>query len=95
MASLFVPTCWICDNPITLETCKIDEYGKGVHAQCYAAKLAHRLANPLVREKEERAWELCAMANTAHDRQEFIAHMQEIRRLLQEAERLKCLGKLA
>lgn len=92
MASRFVPTCWICDNAISLESCSIDEYGKGVHAECYAAKLAHRRSSPVVREKEERAWELCALASTEQDRQKLLAHMQEIRRLLGETEKPKYSG---
>ncbi len=53
MATRFIPTCWICDKAITLEICTIDEHGKGVHAECYAAKLALGDANPS-REKEQR-----------------------------------------
>jgi len=89
MTSRFIPTCWICDQAISLESCSVDEYGKGVHAACYAAKLAHRNANPVIREKEERAWELCELANTEQDRQKLLAHMQEIRQLLEETEQRK------
>jgi hypothetical protein len=32
-------SCWICDRPVQLENCKIDERGKPVHEDCYAAKL--------------------------------------------------------
>ena len=92
MASRFIPTCWICDRAITLESCAIDEYGKGVHADCYAAKLAHRNADP-VREKEERSWELCALANKEQDPVKVLVHMQEINQLLEEIEQLKRLGK--
>jgi hypothetical protein len=47
MASLYNPTlqkaflkCWICGNPVSLEYCKIDEYGQAVHENCYVAKIA-------------------------------------------------------
>ncbi len=89
MASFFISRCWICDEGISLESCPIDEFGEAVHAKCYAAKLARRNVDPLLREKEERAWELCGIANTEQDREKFIALIQEIRQLLQEAERLK------
>ncbi len=92
MASHFIPTCWLCDKAISLESCSVDEYGKGVHEECYAAKLARRNTNPGIREKEERAWELCALANNEQDRQKLLAHMQEIRQLLEETKRPKYSG---
>lgn len=92
MASRFIPTCWICDKAITLEHCNIDEYGKGVHAECYVAKLTHQNANP-VREKEERSWQLCAIANKEQDSRKLLAYMREIDQLLEEIERLKRLDK--
>jgi hypothetical protein len=92
MASHFIPTCWICDKAITLEDCNIDEYGKGVHAACYVAKLAHRNAAS-IREREERSWELCALANEERDPQKLLALMQEINRLFEEVEQLKGVAK--
>jgi hypothetical protein len=73
-------------------TCNIDEYGKGVHAECYAAKLALRNANP-VGEKQERSWELCALANKEQDPQKLLALVQEMNQLLEEIEQLEHLGK--
>jgi hypothetical protein len=35
-----VPTCSICGNAVSLENCKIDEYGQAVHENCYVAKIA-------------------------------------------------------
>jgi hypothetical protein len=32
--------CWICGKAVTLEDCKVDEYGMAVHEDCYVAKLA-------------------------------------------------------
>jgi len=87
MASHFIPTCWICNKDITLENCNIDEYGKGVHEECYAAKLAHRNAN-LIREKEERTWELCALADDERDPQKILALMLEISQVFEEIEKL-------
>jgi hypothetical protein len=91
VASHFIPTCWICDKAITLETCKIDEYGKGVHAECYAAKLAHP-KRKFIDEKEERSWELCALANKERDPQKLLNYMQEINQLFEEIEKLKHSG---
>lgn len=44
-----IHTCWLCSKDADLTTCKIDEHGKAVHDDCYAAKLAleaGRLAQP-------------------------------------------------
>lgn len=92
MASRFIPKCWICDKAITLEKCAIDEYGKGVHAECYAAKLALQNADPL-RENEGRSWELCALANKEQDPKKLIALVQEMNHLLEEIEQREHLGK--
>ena len=93
VASRFIPTCRICDKDIALEDCAMDEYGKGVHVECYAAKLAHRKAKP-VREKEERSWEQCALANKEEDPQKLLALVQEINHLLEEVDQFKHSGKL-
>ncbi len=92
MATRFIPTCWICDKPITLENCKIDEYGKGVHAECYAAKVAHP-NDKSEGEKGGRWQELCALAATEQDPQKLFILMQEIHHLLDERERRKHQGK--
>ena len=36
---LEAPGCKICGMPVCLETCKIDEYGRAVHENCYVEKL--------------------------------------------------------
>ena len=92
VASRLIATCRICDRDIAPEDCAMDEYGKGVHMECYAAKLAHRKAKPL-REKEERSWELCALANKAEDSQKLLALVQEINHLLEEVDQFKRSGK--
>jgi hypothetical protein len=33
-------TCWICGRAVSLEECKIDEYGQAVHERCCVARLA-------------------------------------------------------
>lgn len=39
--------CWICCEPVNLETAKSDENGKTVHEECYAEKLLEQKApNP-------------------------------------------------
>lgn len=38
------PTCCLCGKPISLETCKIDEYGQAMHEECAVARLtSHKL----------------------------------------------------
>jgi hypothetical protein len=32
--------CWICDKRVSVETCKIDEYGQAVHEECDGARVA-------------------------------------------------------
>jgi hypothetical protein len=31
-------TCAVCNSPVELETCKVDERGKPVHEECYVAR---------------------------------------------------------
>jgi hypothetical protein len=31
--------CWMCGEPVSLETCKIDERGNPVHEDCYTARI--------------------------------------------------------
>jgi hypothetical protein len=31
--------CTLCDDPVQLENCKIDENGKAVHQDCYVAEM--------------------------------------------------------
>jgi hypothetical protein len=46
VATHFIPTCWICNKTIALEACKIEEYEKSVHAECYAGMLADPVGKP-------------------------------------------------
>ncbi len=87
MASHFIPTCWICNKAIPLENCKVDEYGKGVHAECYTAMLA-RPNGKSIGEKEKRSWELCALATKEQDPNKLFALVAEINALLQEKEQI-------
>jgi hypothetical protein len=32
--------CWICGTFVSPDSCQVDEHGKAVHEQCYAARLA-------------------------------------------------------
>jgi hypothetical protein len=41
--------CWICGEPTTLETCKVDEYGLPVHDDCQALRFS-RTGVPSKRE---------------------------------------------
>jgi hypothetical protein len=34
-----ITLCFICDQPCSLEECKIDEIGNAVHEKCYAIKV--------------------------------------------------------
>lgn len=36
----YMMMCWICGKAVDLETCNIDEHGRGVHENCYVAKMA-------------------------------------------------------
>jgi hypothetical protein len=38
-ASVWVPTCALCNSPVELETCKIDERGSAVHEECYVRRM--------------------------------------------------------
>ena len=38
--SLPTPACPICQKPVELELCKVDEHGRGVHTDCYVAQLS-------------------------------------------------------
>jgi hypothetical protein len=67
-----------------MENCKVDEYGYGVHEQCYVARLAHPNRKSLV--------ELCALAAKEQDPQRLLSLVQEIDTLLEGTERLKKLG---
>jgi hypothetical protein len=40
MAIAITPICWVCDKPVSLEECKIDEHGEAVHENCYALRIA-------------------------------------------------------
>jgi hypothetical protein len=33
------PTCFICSEPLELETCVVDEVGNSTHEDCYLVKL--------------------------------------------------------
>jgi len=35
----WLPTCGICNQPVTLETSKTDEYGQAIHGECYVLKI--------------------------------------------------------
>ena len=37
--------CSICFKSIGLEDCKIDEYGRPVHEECYAARVLYTLSS--------------------------------------------------
>jgi hypothetical protein len=48
-------TCWICNNAVSLNECKFDEFGKPVHELCSVARIA--LHNG-TRQQQSRPWEL-------------------------------------
>ena len=87
MASHFISTCWICNQAIPFEDCRVDEYGKGVHAKCYTAMLAHPNGKS-IGEKEKRSWELCALATKEQDPHKLFTLVQEINALLEEREQI-------
>jgi hypothetical protein len=33
------PICPICNEPVTLETCKVNEHGKATQEECYVEKM--------------------------------------------------------
>ena len=35
-------TCWICNKPVPITVCKIDEHGNAVHEQCSVARMTLR-----------------------------------------------------
>jgi hypothetical protein len=35
-------TCRICDQPVQLETTKVDEHGKAVHEECYFLRVSSK-----------------------------------------------------
>jgi len=35
----FTPICPLCNQPVVLETSKVDEHGRAVHEDCYALKV--------------------------------------------------------
>lgn len=45
------PRCWICNQSVVLEDCKIDERGHPVHEDCYVALLARHDARSLTDAK--------------------------------------------
>ncbi len=51
MPHYFVPPCLICGTQVSLETCKIDEYGQAVHEECYVGQLVLHGHTPLRRMK--------------------------------------------
>lgn len=55
--------CWLCSQPIDLETCKTDECGQAVHEDCYVLKMA--LANASTRVME--TWH-----NSSHTRKSVV-----------------------
>jgi hypothetical protein len=40
--SRWVPTCVLCNNPVEIETCKVDERGKAIHEECYLRKIRRK-----------------------------------------------------
>jgi len=39
--------CWICEKPIALENCKVDEHGLPVHEECYVTQVASNIKRSL------------------------------------------------
>lgn len=92
MVPFFIPTCWICNKEISLESCKVDEYGKGVHADCYTTMLAHPNGKS-IGEKEKRSWELCTLAKE-DDPHRLVALVAEINALLKKRAQIRHLRQL-
>jgi len=46
MATDLTLCCSICETPVPLEDCKIDEQGRAVHESCYCAKVGYQNAPP-------------------------------------------------
>lgn len=38
--------CYICSQPVDLDTSKIDEHGRVAHQECYATVVLHRPKKP-------------------------------------------------
>jgi len=92
VATHFIPTCWICNKTIALEACKIEEYEKSVHAECYAGMLADPVGKP-TGARDERWREFCAVAAKEPDRETLAALVQAIDQLRGQIKHLKQLGK--
>jgi hypothetical protein len=37
-----LPSCCICNDPVSLETSNTDEYGRAVHGECYVFKVCSK-----------------------------------------------------
>ena len=46
------PSCPICNEPVSLETCKINEDGQAIHEDCYVEKVS----SDLKKHQEKTAW---------------------------------------
>jgi hypothetical protein len=46
----WTPACAVCDRPVTLETCKVDEHGRPVHDECYCRTTRPTQAAPQSRQ---------------------------------------------
>jgi hypothetical protein len=45
---VWTPTCALCNSPVELETCKVDERGSAVHEECYVRKIRPTPAAPKI-----------------------------------------------
>ncbi len=50
-----IHTCWICNRPVCLETCKTDEHGNPVHEECQFLRMALAKAPKTAKSQKSRA----------------------------------------
>lgn len=58
-----ISLCWICDKPVDLATCTIDEYREPVHQTCQIARIA---LDHFARKEHKHSFELARKENP-HD----------------------------
>jgi hypothetical protein len=47
----YLPTCHICNKPVTLDSAKADELGRTVHEGCYLLAIHHKPTIPPIAQQ--------------------------------------------
>jgi hypothetical protein len=48
---VWTASCAVCNRPVNLEVCKVDERGRPVHEECYAHKIQPAQSPPQSRHR--------------------------------------------